>query len=89
MLVLQELNSPIIPVRDKLPRLIAWKPPDEGLFKLNVDGRSSGNLGKSSGGGIIQDYRRNVVVGFAHFYGHATNTIAECHTLLDGLHLCH
>ncbi|XP_041022432.1 uncharacterized protein LOC121263546 [Juglans microcarpa x Juglans regia] len=78
LLVLQKLNCPIIPVRDKLPRLIAWKPPDERLFKLNVDGRSSGNLGRSGCGGIIHDYQGNVVAGFAHIYGHATNTIAEC-----------
>lgn len=26
--------------------------------------------------------------GFAHCYGHATNTIAECRAFLDGLRLC-
>lgn len=59
--VLQDLNCPILPVREKLPRLIAWKPLDMGFIKLNVDGGSWGNPGRSGGGGILQDYRGKVI----------------------------
>lgn len=48
-----------------------------GCMKLNVDGGSCGNLGRSGGGGIIWDDRGKVITGFAHFYGHVMNNVAE------------
>ncbi|XP_042951060.1 cytochrome c oxidase subunit 5b-1, mitochondrial-like isoform X2 [Carya illinoinensis] len=37
---------------------------------------------------IIRDDRGNVVAGFAHSYGHSTNTVAECRAFVEGLRLC-
>ncbi|KAF5471469.1 hypothetical protein F2P56_008257 [Juglans regia] len=53
-----------------------------------VDGGSCGNLGEVGGGGILRDNNGDVLGGFAHAYGDATNTIAECRALYDGLRLC-
>ncbi|XP_042944792.1 uncharacterized protein LOC122278673 [Carya illinoinensis] len=54
---------------------------------LGKDGRGyiSGDAG---GGGIIRDYSGSCIAGFAHHYGVATNTVAECCALLDGLRIC-
>ncbi|XP_043692976.1 uncharacterized protein LOC122643420 [Telopea speciosissima] len=57
-------------------------------MKLNVDGASKGNSGPSGGGGVIRDSSGNVVMAFANFYGHCTNTEAEMRLILDGLQLC-
>ncbi|XP_041026987.1 14.7 kDa ribonuclease H-like protein [Juglans microcarpa x Juglans regia] len=86
--ILDELGCSIIPIVTRKVELIAWRPPERGQVKLNVDGGSCGNPGISGGGGIIRDDQGGVVAGFAHNYGHATNTIAECRALLDGLRLC-
>lgn len=43
--------------RDKIvvARDICWLPPTENVVKLNVDGSSSGNLGKSGFGGLFRN----------------------------------
>ncbi|XP_042954714.1 uncharacterized protein LOC122291135 [Carya illinoinensis] len=86
--VMQEFNCPIVPVYAKVSRMIKWTVSDVGMLKLNVNGESCGNLGMLGGGGVIWDSQGRVLVGFAHLYGQATNTIVECRALLDGLRLC-
>ncbi|KAF5458687.1 hypothetical protein F2P56_022700, partial [Juglans regia] len=86
--IMENLSCPINPVASKKLKMITWRPPVRGRVRLNVDGGSCGNLGESGGGGVIQNSQGEVVVGFAHSYGHATNTLAECRALLDGLRLC-
>lgn len=76
--ILSELDCPMVLVHENLPRFISWGPLVEGRLKMNVDGGSCGNPGMSGGGGVFRDYQGKVVAGFAHFYGHATDTIAEC-----------
>ncbi|XP_040992478.1 14.7 kDa ribonuclease H-like protein [Juglans microcarpa x Juglans regia] len=85
---MQCLSCPVIPVVSKSIKLIIWKLPEKGRFKLNVDGGSCGNPGESGWGGIIQNHKGLVEAGFAHSYGQATNTVAKCRALLDGLQLC-
>ncbi|XP_042944630.1 uncharacterized protein LOC122278515 [Carya illinoinensis] len=48
----------------------------------------SGNPGESRRGGIIGDSKGDVMVGFAHSYGHVIDIIAECRAFLDKLWLC-
>lgn len=86
-MVMERLGCSIIPIVKRRLKLIAWTPPERGRVKLNVDGSSRGNPSESGGGGIIRDSRGNVMAG-AHYYGQATNTIAECRALLDGLWMC-
>ncbi|XP_042944711.1 uncharacterized protein LOC122278598 [Carya illinoinensis] len=86
--VMERLACPFIPISSKPIKLITWSPLDRGRIKLNVDDGSCGNLGAAGGGGILRDYKGDVIGGFVHTYGHATNTIAECRAVYDGLWLC-
>ncbi|KAG2411275.1 hypothetical protein I3760_Q015100 [Carya illinoinensis] len=86
--IMQRLNLPIIPTRNKQLKYIKWEMPEVGTVKLNVDGGARNNPGEAGGGGIIRDSRGRCIAGFAHNYGIASNTVAECRALLDGLRLC-
>ncbi|KAG7979916.1 hypothetical protein I3843_05G155000 [Carya illinoinensis] len=86
--IMQRLNLPIIPTRKKQLKYIKWEMPEVRTVKLNVDGGARNNPGEAGGGGIIRDSRGRCIAGFAHNYGIASNTVAECRALLDGLRLC-
>lgn len=86
--ILDSLNCLILPIVKKKPLLILWRKPVRGRLKLNVDGGCCGNPRAAGGGGILWDSNGDVVVGFSHYYGQATNNIAECKAVLDGLRLC-
>ncbi|MQM08287.1 hypothetical protein Taro_041142 [Colocasia esculenta] len=73
-------------VKMKMPKLVRWTPPRFG-FSLNVDGASKGNPGPCGGGGCIRDYKGNIYLGFAFFYGQGNSLVAEVLALCDGLRL--
>ncbi|XP_042987275.1 uncharacterized protein LOC122315428 [Carya illinoinensis] len=75
------LNSP----RKEIVIPVTWKHPNPGWVKLNVDGCSLGNPGSSGAGGIIRDYKGDLVCGFAAATGHNSNNFAEVMGLLHGL----
>lgn len=52
-------------------------PPAENYIKLNVDGSSYGNPGRSGFGGIIRNSLGEWVSGFSGFCGISTNLTAE------------
>lgn len=85
--ILKELNCPVAPLINKIPKIVAWKKPIRGVFKLNMDGCSMRNPGEAGGGGVIRDAGGNSIVGFTRYYGVATNTLVEGCALLDGLRL--
>ncbi|XP_042964506.1 uncharacterized protein LOC122298703 [Carya illinoinensis] len=87
-LVMEGLQVPIIPIKKKHVSFVKWELPRRGTMKLNVDGGARVNPGDAGGGGIIRDCSGRCIAGFAHHYGVATNTVAECRALLDGLRLC-
>ncbi|CAI9768586.1 unnamed protein product [Fraxinus pennsylvanica] len=86
--ILDRLNVPIALISMVVPQLVSWKKPGSGTMKLNVDGGSNGNPGAAGGGGPIRDSRGRLIAGFAHFYGVATNTLAESRALRDELAMC-
>ena len=59
----------IIPVR--------WNKPPPGWCKLNIDGTTLGNPGKSGGGGIIRDNVGNWIKGFLGSIGFTTSITAK------------
>lgn len=59
--------------------------PRNGLYKLNVNG--SARREETSGGGIINNHKGDLVAAFSSFYGHGTNNNAEFNALHDGLRL--
>lgn len=58
-----------------------WIRPAMGRVKLNSDGRSKGNPGRSGGGSLLR-------TDSVHFYGHTTNMVAETRALLQGVETC-
>ncbi|XP_042948589.1 uncharacterized protein LOC122281287 [Carya illinoinensis] len=86
--VMQNFRLLIIPTHKKKVKFVKWEMPHSDMIKLNVDGGACTNLREAGGGGVIQDSNGSCIAGFAHCYGYATNTVAECRALLDGLRLC-
>ncbi|KAI3459739.1 hypothetical protein Pfo_016402, partial [Paulownia fortunei] len=66
---------------------IIWRKPEENWYKLNVDRASKGNLGPSRIGGLIRDWKGEVVLAFNDFVGHNTNTEAEMIAVVQRLQL--
>ena len=66
---------------------VGWKPPSAGIFKLNTDGASRGNPGKSGAGGLIRNHEGRWVAGFCHNIGTTNSLEAELIAIRDGLEL--
>jgi ribonuclease HI len=64
---------------------VRWVAPEPGWLKLNTDGASKGNPGKSGGGSILRDHQGNVIFTTYRSYGFQTALVAECLALIDGL----
>ncbi|KAL0374197.1 UNVERIFIED_CONTAM: putative ribonuclease H protein [Sesamum radiatum] len=69
------------------PKVIRWRYPIEGWWKLNTDGASKGNPGCAGAGGIIRDCHGRFILGFADGLGVQTNTYAELYAIVRGLQL--
>ncbi|GFY81985.1 hypothetical protein Acr_02g0002250 [Actinidia rufa] len=68
---------------------VGWKPPSTGIFKLNTDGASKGNLGQAGAGagGLIRNHEGRWVAGFCHNIGTTNSLEAEVTAIKDGLEL--
>ncbi|OIT22333.1 putative ribonuclease h protein [Nicotiana attenuata] len=71
----------------KMTIYIKWKPPDRGIYKLNIDGSSLGNPGRVGIGGVIRDWDSNWIIGFTMSIHHATNIFTEGLALIQGLRI--
>lgn len=58
--------------KQHVPKEVKWFPPQENVFKLNVDGSSSGNPGKSGFGGLLRNSIGEWIYGFLGFCGITT-----------------
>ncbi|GLJ11003.1 hypothetical protein SUGI_0140120 [Cryptomeria japonica] len=67
---------------------IVWTPPTSGNFKINFNGASRGNLGKSGYGAIIRNEFGNFVGANYDPLGINTNNMVEMTGLLAGLEWC-
>lgn len=67
---------------------VRWEPPNTG-YKLNTDGSSLDNPGKSGIGGVIRDKNGNWVAGFMGNVFHATNIASELYALQKDLSMAH
>jgi hypothetical protein len=54
-----------------------WKPPPEGSLKLNFDGASKGNPGRTGMGGVIRDSQGKIIRLYTGSLGNSTNNAAE------------
>lgn len=66
---------------------VIWSPPPENFIKLNVDGSSFGNPGRSGYGGFLRDVYGQWICGFSGSCGFTTNLNAELMAILKGLNL--
>ncbi|XP_057847183.2 uncharacterized protein LOC131056921 [Cryptomeria japonica] len=66
-----------------------WSPPPCPCFKLQFDGASKGNPGKSGIGVIIFDHSSKIIMAVGKYIGHCTNNMAEFQALSVGLDLAH
>ncbi|XP_042485190.1 uncharacterized protein LOC122065440 [Macadamia integrifolia] len=56
-----------------------------GWMKLNVDGCSLGNPGRVGAGGVLRNYRGNIVGSFKMFLGIHSNYYAEFKALMEAI----
>ncbi|CAL0306241.1 unnamed protein product [Lupinus luteus] len=64
---------------------VKWVSPPYGTFKLNIDGSSFGNLGRTGFRGLICCARGLWIFGFSGYVGLSTNMHGELKSILHGL----
>ncbi|KAL5756732.1 hypothetical protein ACOSQ2_021478 [Xanthoceras sorbifolium] len=67
---------------------IAWKPPEQGWIKLNIDGSRDNSMGSIAVGGVLRDASKQWIVGFA--VNRVKGSVLEVETwgLFEGLQIC-
>ncbi|KAF5450654.1 hypothetical protein F2P56_030985, partial [Juglans regia] len=86
--VLMDLGVPIKHKTRKEVRLVGWKKPRDGWYKLNTDGCSLGNPRRLGVGGVIRDEKGDLRLAYAEEIPEGTNNNAELISLLHGLRHC-
>lgn len=81
-MLLSLLTTPI-----RAPREVRWIPPVESFIKINVDGSSFGNPGRSGFGGLLRNELDEWLGGFYGNYGITTDLTAELHAIATGLRM--
>ncbi|KAL0413255.1 UNVERIFIED_CONTAM: hypothetical protein Sradi_1527200 [Sesamum radiatum] len=69
------------------PKQVMWSFPPQSWCKLNCDGASQGNLGKSGVGGLIRDSAGKVMVAFYEFLELNTSIYPELFVVYWGMQL--
>ncbi|KAL4390143.1 hypothetical protein AHAS_Ahas03G0115600 [Arachis hypogaea] len=67
--------------------LVGWKPPDEGWYKLNVDGSIVQNCNLGTCGSIFRNSNGTVIAGFMMKIGNVTITDTKLWVVYNGLQL--
>ncbi|XP_059078037.1 uncharacterized protein LOC131876615 [Cryptomeria japonica] len=70
-------------------KMAKWSPPLFPSFKLQFDGASKGNPGRSRVGVIIFHHSSKIIKAVGKYIGHGTNNAAEFQALSFGLDLAH
>ena len=68
--------------------MLQWKTPTAGKYKLNTDGSTLHNSGKTGGGGILRDHQGNLIYAFSLSFGIGTNNFAELKAVQYGMDWC-
>ena len=64
---------------------VRWRCPFQAVVKLNLDGCSRGNPGRSGGGGLFRDSDGRLLLAFSCYFGEMTSLQAEIKALLHGV----
>ncbi|BFG33611.1 hypothetical protein CerSpe_198850 [Prunus speciosa] len=81
------MNAYTPPKIDKVLISLVWEPPDNGWFKLNVDGSRRFGAGTIGAGSVIRDSRGGWLGGFTVNLGIGQILDAECWGLFFGIRL--
>lgn len=66
---------------------MVWLPPLASKYKLNFDGASHGNPGKSAIGIVVSNNKACIIKAQYQCIANGTNNVAELHALSTGLDL--
>jgi hypothetical protein len=69
--------------------LVHWKPPLEGLIKLNVDGSFLVESFRLDAGGVFCGHDGNWITGFTHFINGGDALLAKFHAIQLGIATCY
>ncbi|XP_075077439.1 uncharacterized protein LOC142164147 [Nicotiana tabacum] len=83
LLVMMENFTPKLKVTK-----VMWEPPSTGWLKVNTDGASRGNPGRSSIGFCIRNENGDIVKSVGREIEETTNTVAEAKAMLEALRFC-
>ena len=61
---MKELNIPLSQIKLRPVTVVYWVKPSCDRFKLNIDGSSLGNPGSLGAGGVIRDFKGDMVLSF-------------------------
>lgn len=80
------LPFPLFP-KDRLQSWtsVKWSPPQDSYIKLNFDGSSKGNLGKSGISFSLHDYLGTIINFEAFPIAPGTNNLVEAYAMLQGI----
>ncbi|XP_043700059.1 uncharacterized protein LOC122650734 [Telopea speciosissima] len=81
----RRLDIPIIPNPTRVMLEVRWHCPSPGWVKLNVDGCSLGNPGRTGAGGVLRDHRATHISAFSVFLSNLTNYEVEFRAIFIGL----
>ncbi|MCH88087.1 ribonuclease H protein [Trifolium medium] len=73
----------------KPSRHLTWSPPLDSIIKVNVDGSSLSNTGRSGFGGLMRNNNGEWLLGFFGFSFITTCLAAELYLILHGLHMAY
>lgn len=63
---------------------VKWEPPDDRIFKLNIDGAVVGGIGRGGLVGVVRDNRGQWILGFVQPIMHTIVVEVELRALLRG-----
>ncbi|XP_019242654.1 PREDICTED: uncharacterized protein LOC109222796 [Nicotiana attenuata] len=67
---------------------VLWELPDHGWIKVNTDGASKGNPGRSSIGFVLRNEVGDVIYACGKEIHEASNTVAEAKAIYEALRFC-
>uniref|UniRef100_A0A1U7XZ22 Uncharacterized protein LOC104241643 n=1 Tax=Nicotiana sylvestris TaxID=4096 RepID=A0A1U7XZ22_NICSY len=67
---------------------VLWELPSQGWIKVNIDGASRGNPGRSSVGFVLRNEEGNVVYACGKEIQEGSNSVAEARAILEALKYC-
>ena len=72
----------------KKKHLVTWSPPSPNVLKFNVDGAARGKPGPANIGGILRNYKGDVLFMFSNYIGIKDSNEVAVLAILEALRIC-